>query len=251
MADQQAAARAERQSLDVVVLRRVFRRAIDHQTGRRRFADGQPADFSRRGDIRLDQRGRQSERAGDVVKAVGGVVGRQQRRHVDVEIEDVANDVGVFRPIQAMQAGRRGVRGGRPVKLALEPGDEAGVGGLVGTPCACGRHHAGPQLADDALPDLRVLAHVLDIKIVERDLARGLLPGRFGPLVVAADTIAIQERTLGGLLRPRGSHRWRLGRLRNRGLTAGNQGDCRGERRECHARDRQNTLRHRCVPPLG
>ena len=78
-----AAARAERQPFDVVVLRRVFGRSVDDEAWRRRLADRQPADLSGGLHIRLDERRRDAERAGDVVEPVRRIVRRKIRARID------------------------------------------------------------------------------------------------------------------------------------------------------------------------
>ena len=54
--DEDAAARAERQPFDVIVLRRVFRRAVHLQVRRRGLADRQAADLARRRYVRFHER---------------------------------------------------------------------------------------------------------------------------------------------------------------------------------------------------
>src|SRR6185295_3527621 len=98
--DEQPAPRAERQALDLVVLRRVLARAVDDERRIFRLADGQPADLLRRGDVRLDERGRNAERAGDVVEARGRVVRRQVFRRIDRQVEQVADRVRVLGPVE-------------------------------------------------------------------------------------------------------------------------------------------------------
>ena len=75
--------------------------------GRQRaVADRQAADLHRRGDVALNQRRRHGERLGDVVEALARAVGRQQRVHVDVEREQIADRVGVLGAVQPMQRRR-------------------------------------------------------------------------------------------------------------------------------------------------
>ena len=57
----------------------------------------------RRRRVRLEQRRGNGQRARDVVEAARRVVGRQQRRDVDLEAEEIANRVRVLRPIEAME----------------------------------------------------------------------------------------------------------------------------------------------------
>ena len=85
--DQHAAARAERQALDVLVLRQLARRRVRRLCrGRRAIADGQAADLQRR--RRRIPGSAQAIRVsalGDVVEAFARIVGRQQRRRVDLQ----------------------------------------------------------------------------------------------------------------------------------------------------------------------
>ena len=69
--DEQAAARAERQALDVIELVAVGAGAEGVAAGGRlRIADRQRADAIGGGEIPLEQRRRHAERVGDVVEAV-------------------------------------------------------------------------------------------------------------------------------------------------------------------------------------
>ena len=79
-----AAARAEGHALEALVLRGVARRQIGGLGRRLPVADRHAGDARRRGRVRLEQRRRDRQRPGDVVEAVGRVVGRQQRRDVDL-----------------------------------------------------------------------------------------------------------------------------------------------------------------------
>ena len=184
-----AAAGAERQPFDVVVLRRVFRRAVDDQRRRRRLADRQTADLLPAAETyastSVDE---MPERAGDVVEAVRRVVGRQVLRRVDVEVEQVADDVRVFGAVQAMQAGRRHV-GRSPCGPARSRATRSSTCRSPVRAAACRRrHHAGAQLADDLLPGLGVVVDLCGVEVVERQLAGGIrerAAAGLGPFVVA------------------------------------------------------------------
>ena len=63
-------------------------------------ADGQRADAIGGDEIALEQRRRRAQQIGDVVEAERRVVGRQQRRDVDVEREQVAHRVRVLAAIE-------------------------------------------------------------------------------------------------------------------------------------------------------
>ena len=120
---QQPADGAERQTFDVPILRRVLAQVEHLRAG----TDVGAADRQRRhlaggADVLLHQRGRDAEHVGDVVEAVGGIVGRQQRGRVHLEIEQIANRVGVFGAIQPVERRTSGIGlGGR---RAIERGRE-------------------------------------------------------------------------------------------------------------------------------
>ena len=90
------------------------------------IADRQGADLLGRRQIALLQRRRDAQHVGDIVEAVRRIVGRQQRRDVDVEREHVADRVGVLGAVQAMEHRPAGIgrRRRRPIQLALEPADQ-------------------------------------------------------------------------------------------------------------------------------
>ena len=125
MLDEDAAAGAERQPLDVVVLRRVGRH-LEHLLRRRaHVAHREPADLARGGEVGLHQRRRHRQRAGDVVEAARRVVGGQERAGVHLERQQIANRVGVFGAVQAVQARRRQVRGRRRDRARLPSSSRA------------------------------------------------------------------------------------------------------------------------------
>ena len=125
--DEQAAARAERQPLDVLVVRPLAgRRVGDLRRRRRAIAHGLAADLHRRRDVALHERRRHGERFGDVVEAFVRVVGRQQRLDVDVDRQQIADGVGVLGAVQAMERRRVEVRARRvgAIEPRLERGGE-------------------------------------------------------------------------------------------------------------------------------
>ena len=69
------------------------------------------------------QRGRDRQRARYVVEASRRIVRREKRVYVHLEIEQVANSVGVFGAIQAMQHDGTGIRmlGCFAVDFSLQP----------------------------------------------------------------------------------------------------------------------------------
>ena len=76
---QQAAARAERQPVDVILLRIVRRNAIGRrESGRVSVPTARLLILPRGAEVLLEQRRRDAQHAGDVVEPVALVVGRQQ-----------------------------------------------------------------------------------------------------------------------------------------------------------------------------
>jgi hypothetical protein len=84
------------------------------------------------------------------------------------------------------------MRSGRAIQLPFERCNELVVCRLVWPRHAEGRHRAGSQLPYHLLPHVGGFADAFDIHHVEHQ------PGRFDPLVVAADAIPVQECALGG-----------------------------------------------------
>ena len=211
-----AAARAERQVLaHAVVLRQQREPRGAHRVGLDgRVAHRQPADPARRRQVALQQPRRHGQDVGVVVEAVGEVVARQQRRGVDLQIEQVADRVGVLQPVEAMDGRPAGIRplGRGAVEGGLQPRRERAVG-LGGGPRAARRRHGlRPQLAEDLLPDLRVRADALRVDAVEGQVARPQTP------VVARDAVAVQHRPPSrGLLVPGGRERGGVVRFGGRG----------------------------------
>ena len=106
-----ASARAERQPLHVRRLRRVAAHhvGLSARAEERRVAHRQSANLCRRRQIPFEERGGDPQCAGVVVEAAADVVGRQERRGVHVEPQEVAHGVGVLRAVQAAQRRRAGV----------------------------------------------------------------------------------------------------------------------------------------------
>ena len=117
-------------------------------------ADGERADFQGGGEVVFLKGGREAQGVGDVVETVRGVVGGKKRGGVDVEIEKIANGVGVLGAIEAMKDGAAGVgvSGSGVVELRFERGNEVLARGGSGLRHADGRHGAGAQLTDDLFP---------------------------------------------------------------------------------------------------
>ena len=165
---------------------------------------------------------RHAQHAGDVVKAVAGVVSRQEVGDVDIEVQQVPDDVVVLGPAESVQRlGATGVRVGdrRAVKLGLEPGPQRVVGRLVWPGARLRRHGAGSQLADHLLPDLGRAGDVGEVESCQRES-----PGA-EPVVVAGDAVLVKQRALGCHSDGRGT-----------GLPSGGARGCAcGTRQERHA----------------
>ena len=168
-----AAHGAERQAVEMQPLRVIAGNGVGFRADRdSRIADRERADAVRGREVALEQRRRDDEHVRVVVEAVRGVVGRQQRRHVDVETEQLANRVRVLGAIQAPQ--RRASRARRQlrVELAFEPRGEALVRlGIGPTLRGRRRHRARAQLAHDGLPHLRMRFDSSRVEIREREAA--------------------------------------------------------------------------------
>ena len=224
MADGDAGPRPERQILaHPVVLGHVDRDGVGARREARPdagVADGQPADAARGRQVALHERRRQRERAGQVVEAVAGDVGGQERAAVHLEGQQIADGVRVLGAVEAVgrHPARLGPVRGRAVERRLEPAAE--VLGLArrrpGPPR--GRHHAPAQLLDHRLPARGRGADVRRVEPVERQ------PAGVEPLVVAGDAVAVQQRPLG-----RGRRRGRHGALRGAGTRAGRDGGLQTE----------------------
>ena len=190
VADERAAARADRQPFDVVFLREVGRRPDRVAVGRyARTSHGDAADLLGRGDVAIEQRRREiADR--HVVEAVARFVGGQERRDVDVERQQIADGVLVLRAGQAAQ--RRGAsrirrRGRGAIERRLERGDLGVVAGFVRPRRSGRRHLPRADFADNLLPHVRTLADVVRGRRVERQAAA------FQALVVARRAIPRDE----------------------------------------------------------
>ena len=103
--EEHAAACADRQTFDVTGLRKVAGSAPGVRCGRDRgIADREPADLRGCSYIAFKQCRRDFEGVRDVVESFAGIVGRQERGNVDIESEQIANRVGVFGAVEAVQA---------------------------------------------------------------------------------------------------------------------------------------------------
>ncbi len=156
----------------------------------------------RRGDL---------QRRGDVVESVVRLIPRQQRRGIDVQIQQIGDRVRILAPVQAMQAFASNlvVLIPRLVECGLEKGDQRSDVGVLGLRLAGRRHQPPPQFAEGLFPDLGIFRHVGHRHAVEGD--------RAGPVlgVVTLEAVVLDQAPLLGHLGV-----WR-------GATPGGQGERR------------------------
>ena len=118
----------------------------------------------------------------------------QERGHVHVEGEDVANGVLVLDAAQAPEGfgpARVGMRRGRLVEGAFQMVRERIVRRLVRAGHSRRRHHSSPELADHLLPRPGVGLDSRNVESIEREAAGA------GPVVMTRQAIAIERRLLG------------------------------------------------------
>ena len=217
VAHRDAPARAERQVLaEPVVLVEQQGDAVGLDARHRRGQpDGEPGDLARRRQVAFQEGGRDRQHRRHVVEAVlVGVVGRQQGRDVDLDLEQVAHRVAVLGPVQAVErlgAAHAGVEGGGPVEPGLEIRHQRPRVAAVGPGPPRGRHRADAQLADHLLPDRRVAREVRQVGRVEGE------PRRAQPLVVADDAVAVEHRPVRGVGGRLGARRRVAGHARQEG----------------------------------
>ena len=92
-------------------------------------------------------------------KPNAAVVGRQQRVDVDVEPQQIANRIGIFRAIQPVQDRTSGIRVSERCAHPARPSRDAirrRRSPLIRPPGALRRHDAELQLADDLFPRIDV-----------------------------------------------------------------------------------------------
>jgi hypothetical protein len=189
-----AAARSERQPVQMLGLRRVAADAVRLGAGGDRWAsDGECADLRRCGEIALEQGRRQAQDLGDVVEPFRRIVGRQEGGRVDLERQQIADGVGILRAIQTMDRGPSGVRSLQrgTVEVRLEPAGECVIRSVVRTQHAGRRHLTGSQLAYDPLPQRRIARDVVQVRTIQHDAGCGRL--RCDVAVVADDAVAIDR----------------------------------------------------------
>ena len=124
VAHHRAAARAERQAVDVAQLRELAADPVLGRAGRRGLvADRHRADALRDQQVALEQQRRRAQRRGDVVEAEVGAVARQQLVDVDVERQQIADGVAVLGAVQPVHdvLARRGLALPLPIERRGQP----------------------------------------------------------------------------------------------------------------------------------
>jgi hypothetical protein len=190
---QNAAARAERHPLEMTVLRHPAGRRIRRLLrADRRVADGDPADSRSGGDVALHQCRRDAECARDVVESRARVVGRQHRRHLDREMQQIANGVGILGAIEPVQSRSTGIRIGAVgrVEGMLEPGDDFSLLACVRPRRTRRRHESALELANRRFPDFGLVRQRLMAQVVERKSTGKI------DTVVTLDAILVDSRPL-------------------------------------------------------
>ena len=113
----------ERQPFDVLVLRQVLANPVGVADGTDpRIAHRERADLSRRRQIALLQRRRDTQHVGNIVETVRRIVRGKERGHIDLEGQEIADRVGVFRAVQPMKhrPPRIGLQRPSSIQFALE-----------------------------------------------------------------------------------------------------------------------------------
>jgi hypothetical protein len=87
---------------------------------------------------------------------------------------------------------RVGMSASLAIDFSFEPIPERFVLGQRGAPDIRRRHHARSKLADDLLPQLRMIAHGREIQAFQGKV------GRLRAAVVARDTVLVEEGAFGG-----------------------------------------------------
>ena len=138
-----------------------------------------------------DRRG--AERVGNVVEAVRGVVRRQQRRRIDLDVQQIPDRVGVLGAVQPanQRRPRVGALARRAVQPALEPGNERGP---LAARRGCGASAGGIM----ATRSLRTTASQISGSCPTCARSDALERQVAGPLgrVVAVEAVAADERLM-------------------------------------------------------
>ncbi len=122
------------------------------------------------------------------------VVGGQKARDIHIDLKQIANGVGVFGAIEAVERGvaRIGMERGFAIDGRFERRREGIHHGGLGTRHTRRRHETDAHLLDHLLGQVAVLGDVNEIEFRQRHAA-GL-----GLVVMAIAAILIEESALGG-----------------------------------------------------
>ena len=162
VANGDAAARSERQIFALPIVLHDVQRNLEglERRNRGRKTRREPRDLTRHRQVAFQMRRRNREHVGEVVEAaVRGFVARQERLHIEVEREQVADRVVVFGAIETMdRVDPAGIRTRRPraIDFAFQPARHRAIRGGIGARPSGRRHRAGPKLRDHALPHLGI-----------------------------------------------------------------------------------------------
>jgi hypothetical protein len=187
VAERLASTGAERHALKVILLGQI-RGQVEGVAagGPGGDADSQTADAPRRGQVALQQRGREIA-DGDVVKTMTGLVGGQQVGDIHINGQQVPDRVLVLRTIQAAKGiGAAGVQRKR-IEGRFNRLHRRRVGGLRWAGDTGRRHGPSTKPAEHLLPTFRMFGGRGRLQ-VEIPLARGA--------AVTAEAVFVDELTL-------------------------------------------------------
>jgi hypothetical protein len=190
VSNQTASDSPQRHPFDVLILGSILGHAIRMRLrAQLGVANGQSADSIGGRKISLLEHRREAQDVGNVVEPESGIVGRKQRRRVDVQVEEIANGVGVLGPVEPPQDGPSGtgLARGRTIQVRLEGRDQSVVDCVGGPRHAQRRHGASPQFAHDSLPDVGAASDVPHVEPVQRQ------PTRLHAGVVAGNAVALEH----------------------------------------------------------
>ena len=134
-----------------------------------RIAHRQPADGAGRAQISVHESRRHGLDIGNVVETVAHRVGRQKRRDIHVDREQVTDRAGILDPIEPLEGPSAGIRagGGRLVDHRRQRPSEGLSGPGFRLRRVIRRHHASLQFAYYLLRHFGVLVGVRHVKRLE------------------------------------------------------------------------------------
>ncbi len=165
-------------------------RDIGRFRGRFPKAHSHAGDARGRGRVGFEQGRRDRKRPRDVVETPGRIVRRQQRGDIDLEIQKIADRVGVFGAVQTMEHDRARDWGGPRLLRSISASSQSrrpsyfarGGRGMPG-----GGIMPGAQFANHLLPNLGMVADGGQIQLLQRKI------GRFGFVVVAPHAVLVEH----------------------------------------------------------